>query len=139
MKDNNEYKLVKENTERYSDFLHTFLPHPNTGQITRKVNVDAVKMSIRNILLTNKYERLRNPEFGTNLNRFLFEPFIESTGPEMETHIRHAIERYEPRAKVIDVSATPAEDDLSMFITIIFSIMSDQSPHQVDLTLYRVR
>ena len=40
--------------EVYSDFVHTFLPHPHTAQITRKVNVEAVKHSLRNIIFTKE-------------------------------------------------------------------------------------
>jgi phage baseplate assembly protein W len=139
VKDNEEYKQSGASYEVYSDFTHTFLPHPNTGQITRRTNIDAVKMAIRNLVLTNKYERLRNPQFGGNIRRYLFERFIETTAPEIEFDIKQLIERYEPRAKVISVTATPQEDLNAMIVTIQFYIAMVESEQEMDLTLYRVR
>ncbi len=59
-----EFKQLNKDRDIYSDFNHTFLPHPFTNQISRKTNVDAIKLSMRNLILTNKFERLRNPAFG---------------------------------------------------------------------------
>jgi phage baseplate assembly protein W len=139
VKDNEEYKQSGASYEVYSDFTHTFLPHPNTGQITRRTNVEAVRSSIRNLVLTNKYERLRNPTFGGNVRRFLFEPFIAGTAPEIELNIKSLIETYEPRAKVISVKAIPQEDQNAMIVNIQFYITISEQEQEMNLTLYRVR
>ncbi len=67
-----EYQNSAKNRDLFSDFNQSFLPHPNTGQIIRKTNVDAVKMSLRNLVLTNKYERLRNPSFDGKIQNMKF-------------------------------------------------------------------
>jgi phage baseplate assembly protein W len=139
VKDNEEYKQSGASYEVYSDFTHTFLPHPNTGQITRRTNVEAVRSSIRNLVLTNKYERLRNPTFGGNVRRFLFEPFIAGTAPEIELNIKSLIETYEPRAKVISVKAIPQEDQNAMIVNIQFYVTISEQEQEMNLTLYRVR
>jgi phage baseplate assembly protein W len=139
VKDNEEYKQSGASYEVYSDFTHTFLPHPNTGQVTRRTNIDAVKMAIRNLVLTNKYERLRNPTFGGNIRRYLFEPFIAGTAPEIESNIKSLIETYEPRAKVISVKAIPQEDQNAMIVNIQFYVVISEQEQEMNLTLYRVR
>ena len=138
-KNNEQYKQSGASYEVYSDFTQSFLPHPNTGQLTRRTNVDAVKTAIRNLVLTNKYERLRNPTFGGNIRRYLFEPFIPTTGPEIERDIKSLIETYEPRAQVISVTATPFEDNNAMEITVQFYVLMSEQPQDLNLTLYRVR
>jgi uncharacterized protein len=138
-KGNEQYKQSGASFEVYSDFTHTFLPHPNTGQLVRRTNIDAVKYAIRNLVLTNKYERLRNPEFGGNIRRYLFEPFIQGTAPEIEANVKWLIETYEPRAKVISVKATPNEDQNSMIVSLQFYVNNTEQMQEMDLTLYRVR
>ena len=56
----------------YSDFFTDFSRHINTGQLNKKTNEDAVKQSVRNLLLTNHYERPFQPQIGSNLKQLLF-------------------------------------------------------------------
>ena len=58
---------------RYKDLDIFFTPHPVTGDITVKTDTDAVRRSVRNIILTNKYERPFKPNFGGSLRDMLFE------------------------------------------------------------------
>jgi len=139
VKDEDRYKQTGSNYQIYSDFDQSFLPHPFTGQITRRTNVDAVKMSIRNLILTNKYERLRNPEFGGNVRRYLFENFSTTIGGEIEDQIRSIITNYEPRARVLDVTVTSDENNNTLDVTIVFSVITSQNRQEINLTLYRVR
>lgn len=134
-----EYQQTGTNTDVYSDFDNTFLPHPLTGQITRRKNVDAVKMALRNLILTNKYERLRNPEFGGNIRRYLFETFTPTTATEIEDHIKYLVRNYEPRVRLIETKVTPNEEQNAMNIRIIFATNLVQENQEVELTLYRVR
>jgi phage baseplate assembly protein W len=138
--ENEEYKQNSQITTVYSDFNHFFKANPFTGDIGRKINVESVKQSIRNIVLTNKYERLRNPDFGSNLRRFLFENYNEyRTGEEIGREIVRTIERYEPRAEVINVNVTNDEDRNSIDVQIKYSIRMVDSEETLNLKLYRVR
>jgi len=134
-----EFQQTAELTDVYSDFDTVFLPHPFTGQITRRKNVDAVKMALRNLILTNKYERLRNPEFGGNIRRYLFETFSENTAPEIEDEIKYLVRNYEPRVQLIETKVTPNEDNNAMNIRMVFRTNLVQENQEVELTLYRVR
>lgn len=136
---NDKYLQSGAENEIYSDFLHTFIPHPNTGQITRKTNVDSVKMSLRNLLLTNKYERLRNPRFGGNIRRWLFEQFIPTTYIEIENEIRTMVENYEPRVNLIDVIVTPNEEQNMIAVDITFNVITSANIEKLELSLYRIR
>lgn len=136
---NDEFRLSGKQTDIYSDFNHTFLSHPNTGQISRKTNVDAVKLAIRNLILTNKYERLRNPDFGTNVRNFLFEPFTKTTESQIKDEIKDAIANYEKRARLLDIKVESNPEDYSIFISIEFSVIMSKTVENLELVLYRVR
>ena len=133
------YKQTGRVDDIYSDFNHAFRPHPSTGQITRKTNVDAIKLALRNLILTNKYERLRNPTYGSNLRRYLFEPIEPRIEQEIEQHIDTLIGNYEPRVNVIKTSVRASEEDQAVYITIRFNVVTAKDPQEMDLVLYRVR
>lgn len=142
--ENQKYKQNEKQGEYYSDFLHTFIPHPNTGQISRKVNVDSVTLALRNLLMTNKYERLRNPEFGSNIRRYLFEHFTATNAKEIEERIRETVITFEPRVKILDeeddgVVVVMDEENNRIDITIKFAILHTNKVNVLDLTFYRVR
>lgn len=134
-----EFQQTGTNTDVFSDFDGSFLPHPFTGQITRRKNVESVKMALRNLILTNKYERLRNPEFGSNIRRYLFENFTPGTEQEIQEHIEYLVENYEPRVRLLDVKVTTDDDNGVLSIRILFATILTQENQEVELTLYRVR
>lgn len=133
------YKNNNRNDEIYSDFNHTFVPHPNTGQIGKKVNVDAVKLSLRNLLLTNKYERVRNPEYGTNIRKYLFERFDGVLDDELKIEIEDAVNRFEPRVRLLDIYIDQRPEENSIYIDIQFAVLTVKEVQNLELTLYRVR
>lgn len=138
-KNNEEYKQVSGNSELYSDFTNSFLPHPNTGQVTRRRNVDSVKQSLRNLILTNKYERLRNPTFGGNIRRYLFEDVNDITAYEIKSDIEYLVKEYEPRVRLIEVRVDPSENNNAMNVFIRFGVFSFTEDTSLDIQLYRVR
>lgn len=138
-KNNQEFRQQAADFELYSDFNHSFLPHPFTGQISRVSDVDSVSQSLRNLILTNKYERLRNPDFGGNIRRYLFEQFKPTTSIELQQRIEDMINRFEKRARVIEVDVEDDPDRNAIAITIVYSIRKVEQQQRLNLTLYRVR
>lgn len=138
-KKNDEYLQTGASYEIYSDFNSMFLPHPNTGQVTRKTNIESIKQAVRNLVLTDKYERVRNFDFGTDIKRYLFENFDKITQIELKQKIEAAIKRFEPRVNVEEVIVDPSEDTNTLFVTIRFHVVMIPDVQQVNLTFYRVR
>ena len=122
--------------ESYSDLDILFTAHPVTKDITVKKDADAVKRSVRNILLTNNYERPFKPSLGLNLRSMLFELSITHT-KVLENDIIRLIETYEPRANVKGVMVQSRGYSLNVLID--YAVGNDPSPHRLDLTLERVR
>lgn len=125
--------------EKYSDFLTDLVPHPNTKDLIKVKDVEAVKRSVRNLLLTDRYERLMSPNIGSNIKKLLFEPFSEPVTNLIKQYVIETIGNFEPRARVIKVEVTPNDMNLSYKVDIFFYVINIPDPVSLTVTLYRVR
>jgi hypothetical protein len=106
-----------------------------------KKDDEAVKQALKNLILTNHYERPFRPEFGGNVRARLFDLFTSFTQADFENLILNAIESYEPRAIVDNTSVNVIEnpDGNSMTIIIRFRNAITLNDLQLDINLNRVR
>jgi phage baseplate assembly protein W len=125
--------------DRYSDFLPDLTPHPNTKDVVALKNIESVKRSVRNLILTDKFERLMAPDLGSDIKRILFEPFGGPVANLLKQYIIETIGNFEPRAKVIKVDVTPNELNQSYTVDIYFYVINIPDPISLTVTLYRVR
>jgi len=123
----------------YSDFFTDLDKHPIRSTVLRKTNVDAVKQSLRNLMLTDRGERLFQPNLGGNIRAMLFENITAQTFLTMQEHIKDVIEAHEPRADVIDVVIAQTSQEHEVQITIVFRVVNVQEPVTLELLLERVR
>jgi phage baseplate assembly protein W len=123
----------------YSDFYSNFDLELVKKDLLSYKNEDSVKRSIRNILLTDKGERFFNPTFGSDIRKMLFENFSPSTEQVVADLIKTAIGNHEPRANVIDVNVSGNQDQNSMYINIVFSVINKAEPVTLELILNRIR
>lgn len=123
----------------YSDFLNDLTPHPVTGDIVRFVNENSVNRAIKNLINTNKGERLFQPDVGSDIYKMLFEPMSQGVADLLSTSIQSTISNYEPRAKVINVIVAPDYDNNSYSITVNYIIINTSNPIALNVTLARVR
>ena len=79
----------------YTDMDLNITPHPSSGDLVLKYDKDAVKRSLRNIMLTNDYERPFRPSFGANLRAQLFELADDLTKYEIRKEITEAISTFD--------------------------------------------
>ena len=125
--------------EVYSDIDLSFLSHPITGKLTRKINREAVKQSVKSLILTDYYERPFKSDIGCGIRALLFENFHPAITQQMDTAIREVISNYEPRAVIhsVNISANPDQNDLS--VSIVFFVTNDPEPISLNVLLERVR
>ena len=123
----------------YSDLDTLFIPNPVTGDINPIKDIEAVKKSVINLILTNFYERPFQPEIGCNVRGLLFEPADPITISDLEDAAKQVLENFEPRVRVIDVSATDDPDNNSYTMTIEFQILSTEQITEVTTVLERLR
>jgi phage baseplate assembly protein W len=123
----------------YSDFFTDLDKHPIRSTVLRKTNVDAVKQSLRNLMLTDRGERLFQPNLGGNIRAMLFENITAQTFLTMQEHIKDVIAAHEPRADVIDVVIAQTSQEHEVQVTIVFRVVNVQEPVTLELLLERVR
>ena len=123
----------------YSDFLNNLNPHPVVGDVVRFVNEDAVNRSIRNLISTNKGERLYQPNVGSDIYKMLFEPMSGAIAQLLSASIQNLIKDYEPRARVIAITVAPDFNGNAYAITVQYMIINRQNPITLNVTLTRVR
>tara|TARA_R110000782_G_scaffold104469_3_gene192171 strand:- start:465 stop:896 length:432 start_codon:yes stop_codon:yes gene_type:complete len=124
---------------RYSDLNLQMIPHPLKKDIIPLKDDAAVKNAVRNLLLTNFFERPFNPTMGANLRGLLFEPNDAITRLAIEDGIRNVLEQYEPRIENINiiVKTTPNENEYR--IVLVFSIKENDSVQDLEINLRRLR
>lgn len=125
--------------EIYSDFFTSFVIQTDKKDLLKNVNEEAVKRSIRNIILTNHGERPFNPNFGGNIRAQLFELMTPQTEDVIRSEITSTISQHEPRARVVKVDMMGDEVNNGYFVTIVFSLINTGVQHSVELFLARVR
>lgn len=123
----------------YSDIDFTFTKKPVTGDVALSYDEQAVIRSIRNLLLTRHYERLFNPDLGSNLDALLFELVSPIAGAALEREIRTTIENYEPRARLKTITVNPQPDNNAYSVSLTFYIENATLPTTVTLLLERNR
>lgn len=123
----------------YSDLDLTFAMNPVTKDVAMSFDENAVIRSVRNLLLTNFFERPFQPDLGSNINAFLFEPTTAITASALETEIRNTIENYEPRVRLIGVNVLSLDDQNAFFVELQFFIGNNTTPASINLLLERSR
>ena len=106
--------------------------------ISKVTDIQAVKRSIRNLVLTNHYEKPFHPEIGSGVRDMLFEPMTPLTAHILTRKIEDVIENFEPRAKLIGVRAIPNLDRNEYEVTIEFYVVNAPT-ELVDLTVFLER
>ena len=126
-------------TRTFSDLNLLFTPHPSTGDVLIRVDEDAVKNSIKNLVRTRNFERPFNPALGCQVYSLLFENFTPMTAELVRRSIQNVLIVYEPRCRLIDVRVDQGDDANSMAVTIEFQIINSEKPYTVTTFLSRVR
>ena len=112
----------KRSSRVYKDLNLNFSANPVTGDVTTVTDVNAVKRSVRNLLLTNHYDRPFHPEIGSNVQALLFENFGPITGNQLSRQIEEMIGNFEPRARVTAVECSPIAESNSYNVVINFYV-----------------
>lgn len=134
--------LVTQRTKKitiYTDFKKGLDVSPLSQDLTVLKDEDAVKESIKNLLLTDRGERLMQPNLGGNIRAMLFENITPGVLTMIEDQVRSTLDLYEPRAEIIDVVVTSNIDDNVVNIEVQFYVINNQQPISVNVFLERTR
>ena len=123
----------------YADLSFEFTANPQTGDVATVKDAISVKRGIKNILLTEGFERLFQPEIGSGIKNILFEPMTPLTEQRLSDACRDAIDAWEKRASVIDITVISEEEYNRYRVAIKFNINNSLITEQVDVFLNRER
>ena len=126
-------------TNRYKDIDISFQKNPKTKDIYTLNDVDAVKRSVKLLVMTNFSERLFHPEIGSGVYGSLFENIGPDTASILQINIENCINNFEPRARVIDVIVKDSPDQNGIEIEISFYVVNIEQPVSVRVQLERIR
>ena len=124
---------------RFVDLDLDFTRNPITNDVSLKFNDEAVKRSIRNIVLTNSGEKPYIPEFGGNIKASLFENFTPVNVVALKGQLESAIRNFEPRANLLKIEVTPDIDDNRLVVSVVFETVNSPEPVTIDIPLERIR
>ena len=123
----------------YKDISADFDANAITGDIDPVKDAISVKRGITNILLTSMFERLMQPELGSNLKDVLFEPIDEITTARIEREVRSAIDSWEKRAEILHVFVDPEEEYNRYKVSVTFRPLNSIVEELVEGYLKRER
>jgi phage baseplate assembly protein W len=124
---------------RYSDFKIDFNIHPDQKDLTRSINEDSVKRSIKNLLFTSKNERFFQPNLGAGLKAYLFENIGQTTASLIKRDIKNTIENFENRARLLNVRVIALPDENAYAAEIVFATINRIEPITLNVILTRTR
>ena len=126
------------NVRQYVD-LDLFFGKKNSNRdISDVTDVQAVKRSIRNLVLLNSFEKPFHPEIASGVRDMLFELMTPVTAALLARQVQDVIENFEPRARLTGVRAIPDYDKNSYSVTIEFYVVNTPT-ELVDLTIFLER
>lgn len=130
---------IQRNTRTFSDINLLFGINPSSRDITRRIDEEAIKASVRNLIQTRNFERPFHPEIGCQVNALLFENISPIIYQIIKKTIFDVIEKFEPRVVVQDVITQETPDNNNLDVTVIFKIINSERPITLRTTIQRVR
>lgn len=131
-------RLITTRNQQYKDIDLTFTNKPN-GEIFTKRDAAAVKQSVKNLIQTNHFEKPFAPFFGADIRSLLFELADEDVEDEILDNVKDAIERYEPRAQLLNVKVVARPDNNSIAVTIEFKVINTEEIVSLTTSVNRLR
>jgi phage baseplate assembly protein W len=131
--------IISSASRQYKDLDLNFLIHPVRKDINKHKDEMAVINSIKNLMMTNHYERPFQPDLGSNVRRLLFENLDKITAISMDREIRQVVQNYEPRAQIKTLDILPDMDNNGFSVRMEFYIMNMTDPVTINFFLERVR
>lgn len=119
----------------FSDIPLSFIPNPITGDISPLSEEKAVKGALMNLLRSPVGQRPFDPEYGTNVDKYLFELADPITESQINEDIAYSIEKFEPRVEL--VSITTVMENYGVDITITYYVKNIPGLQTLETTVTR--
>lgn len=124
---------------QYVDLDMNFIVHPVKKDVTKLVGDRAIINSMKNLLLTNHYERPFQPYLGSNVKKLLFEPLDDISAKILETEIKTVLKNFEPRVEILQVFVKADYEKNGFTVNLLFRPINLVTPIEITFFLERVR
>ena len=114
---------ITRNVKQYRD-LDLFFSKKSNKDVNKVTDVEAVKRSVRNLILLNSYEKPFHPEIAGDVRALLFENMTPLTSAVIARKIQDVIENFEPRARLTGVNVVPDFDRNAYDVTVYFYVVN---------------
>lgn len=128
---------IKRIKRRFSDIDISFLKHPVTKDISKKINEKAIIFSIKNLILTKIYERPFHPELSSDVYSLLFENVTHSMLSTLNDVIIMTINNFEPRVELQMVDCKSTDNETAIQVTIVFRLIGTTENIKTQFLLQR--
>ena len=130
---------ITRNVKQYRD-LDLFFSKKSNKDVNKVTDVQAVKRSIRNLVLLNTFEKPFHPEIAGDIRGLLFELMTPLTSAVIARKVQDVIENFEPRARLTGVNVTPDFDRNLYEVSVYFYVVNAPTELvEVDTLLERLR
>lgn len=123
----------------YRDLDLNFNIHPNTKKLNVLSGDIVVLRALKNLILTDFYERPFHPEIGCNLRALLFENIMPSTAKNIKNVIIESIQNFEPRVQLNEVTVEAIPEKNGYNVILEYFILNNSSPKISNFFLERIR
>ena len=130
---------MTRNTRLFSDLDLNFTAHPITKDIVKRYDDNAIKTSLKNLILTANYERPFHSEIGSPIRSLMFEPASPMLSVLLKRAIIDVVNTFEPRVSLDDVTVNYSPDTYSVYVRLDYRILNTNQPISLDLILERTR
>ena len=114
---------ISRNVKQYRD-LDLFFSRKSNKDVNKVTDIEAVKRSVRNLVLLNSYEKPFHPEIAGDVRGLLFENMTPLTSAVIARKIQDVIENFEPRARLVGVATTPDFDKNEYKVSVYFYVVN---------------
>ena len=114
---------ITRNVKQYRD-LDLFFSKKSNKDVNKVTDVEAVKRSVRNLMLLNTFEKPFHPEIGGDIRGLLFENMTPLTGAVISRKVEDTILNFEPRARLVGVATTPNFERNEYTVTVYFYVVN---------------
>ena len=125
---------IDRNVRQYSDLDLFFGRKTSNSDVNKLTDIQAVKRSIRNLVLLNTYEKPFHPEISSGVRGMLFENMTPITANILARKVEDVINNFEPRARLISVTAIPDLDRNAYEVAVQFYVVNTPT-ELVDISL----
>lgn len=111
-------------TQKYGiKFPFNIVSEDKTLLDLNKSKAERVKSQLMHLLFTQKGQRLRSPEFGTNLIQFIFSPNDSQTWEDVKFDLKQSVKRWVPECILDDIEIYESDEGRGLVAAMKYSVI----------------